>query len=486
MQITITGAVALLVALIFMLKRPDWLFYAGLFLATFSGTAVLNIPSAEFGLPVSVFMFFCYGLALVLHGKLLNMIRFGPSQIPPVLQLLTFILVLLLTLWGPVMDGTLVRVNTTMLIYVCINTGIALLTVWTLKTERELLRALKVQGASVIFVSAWGYFQFASRLIGIPYPDWLFNNSGAHFAQNFGAVATAGIVRVGSVAVEPSILVQSLSGFVAVAATLLVRGRAVLGRAGVVALAAGFVCMVVSTSTTGYVGLAVLAVFLMLQSTVRSTGLLLGLTAASLALLAIEPRLLKAVLESTIDKSSSWSFDKRTGSITAGLELFLERPLLGWGWATKTVNSMPVFLLANTGLIGTSVFVFMLSNLFLILFGCAYHYGDRPKPLSKAGLPEGTAGLPLGDIALGLLNALAVSLVMQSVAGFTYVFPDFWILTGLTLSLARLAGETRMASRSVEAAAWPYPRCGDEAPHPAPALLGSPSNARSRSGPLRA
>jgi hypothetical protein len=439
MQITAAGVLACLAAFILLIKRPDWLFYAGLFLVPFSGTAVLNIPSASFGFPVSLFMFCCYVGSLALRGRLRATIRFAPRQLAVVLLMLTFIVVLAMSLWERVLDGTLLRVNKTMLIYVCINTLIALLVACTLRTRRDLFRAFQVQAASVLFVSTWGLFQFVAPLIGVPYPDWLFNSSAAHSAQLFGEVAKGGLVRVGSVAVEPSILVQSLAYFVTIAATLLVRHRIFLGRLGMLALTAGVACTVVAASTTGYIGLAVLACILLAQSIVKSTFLLLALAAVALVLIALEPRLLDIILENTVDKSTSWSFDKRTGTVVAAFAVFLDRPALGVGWATQSAYSMPVFLLANTGIIGAGVYLCLLAALLLILLGCI-RWDASGSRLSRFPKEMGDKPyVPLGHVALALLNAIIISLVMQSVSGFTYVFPDFWVLIGLVLAVAGVA-----------------------------------------------
>jgi hypothetical protein len=97
---------------------------------------------------------------------------------------------------------------------------------------------------------------------------------------------------------------------------------------------------------------------------------------------------------------------------------------------------MPVFLLANTGVIGTSIYLCLLATLLLILVGCVRWdtSGSRLSHFPKQIRDK--PYLPLGHIALALLNAIIVSLVMQSVSGFTYVFPDFWVLIGLVLAVA--------------------------------------------------
>src|SRR6516165_9547236 len=105
MQITAAGVLACLAAVILLIKRPAWLFYAGFFLVPFSGTAVLNIPSASFGFPISLFMFCCYIGSLALRGRLCTTIRFAPNQLAVVLLMLTFIVVLCISLWERVLDG---------------------------------------------------------------------------------------------------------------------------------------------------------------------------------------------------------------------------------------------------------------------------------------------------------------------------------------------------------------------------------------------
>jgi hypothetical protein len=456
---TFLGVLAILAVPPLIFTRPRYLFYLAIFFAPFSGTAVINIPALTFGLPVSLFLFAGYAAALVLRGRAFHEIRITQAQAPPLFLLLLFLLILFASLWQPALEGSLRTVNITMVLYVTFNAGTALLTAWTIRDAATLVCALKVQAAAALFVSLWGFYQFFGFLIGLPYPDWLFNTSASDAALLYGAILGSGLVRVGSVAVEPSILVQSLAYFVAIAGTLVVRGKFMLGRWQTVPLVAAIGCMILATSTTGYVGLAVLAALLLMQSTVRSIGFMALAAAVAAALLIVEPQLLAGILENTVEKSTSWSFDKRTGSLLDGLVLFVERPVLGWGWATQPANSLPVFLLANTGVIGTAVFVLFLATLSLKLFQWAMLDVElRAEPASAAGR------LPLSDLAIALLNALVVSLAMQSVAGSTHVFPDFWIFTGLVLALVGFAS--------------PVPR------KPTPAMARErPSSARAVSAP---
>lgn len=426
MQPTFIGILALALAPVLVIARPQLLFRLGLFFAPFSGTAVVNVPALTFGLPLSQFCFAAYAASLLLHGRAGQAIRFTPGQLPIVLGLALFLLTLVASLIRPALDGTLAGVNVTMLVYVAGNAGIVLLAAAAIRDADALLAALRTQGAAVLFVSLWGFYQFLAGLAGMPYPSWLFNSSASDAAQLYGAVTGAGLVRVGSVAVEPSILVQSLAYYVAIAGTLTARGRLVLGRWQVAPLLAAIACMVLATSTTGFVGLAALAVLLLWQSTVRSFLLLAGAAAMLAGLLAIEPQLLAGVLESTLAKAGSWSFAHRTDSVFTALDQFAARPLLGWGWSTHSAHSLPAFILANTGLAGAAAMVLLLGAAVLGL-------------VRRTGRPAlRSARLPHLDLALALLNALLVSLVMQSAAGSTHVFPDFWILLGTILAFLGL------------------------------------------------
>jgi hypothetical protein len=440
MEPTVLGILAILAVPPLIFTRPRCLFYLGIFFAPFSGTAVVNIPALTFGLPASLFFFAGYAAALVLRGRAFREIRITQAQAPPLFLLLLFLLILFASLWRPSLEGSLRAVNITMVLYVAFNAGIALLTAWTIRDAATLLTALKVQAAAALFVSLWGFYQFFGFLVGLSYPDWLFNTSASDAALLHGSILGVGLVRVGSVAVEPSILVQSLAYFVAIAGTLVVRGKRILGRWQTVPLVAAIGCMILATSTTGFVGLGVLAALLLLQSTVRSIGFMALAAAVAAALLIVEPQLLAGILENTVEKSTSWSFDKRTGGMLEGLALFVERPVLGWGWATQSANSLPVFLLANTGVIGTAVFVLFLATLSLKLV----QWAALRVELRAESVPDD--GLPLSDLAVALLNALVVSLVMQAVAGSTHVFPDFWIFTGLVLGLAGLASPVSRTS----------------------------------------
>jgi hypothetical protein len=429
MQVTALGALAILIAPYMAMKRPLYLFFAAIFFAPFSGTAVLNIEAMSFGLSMAHFLFAAYGVGLLLGPNRAGVrLALAPGQIPPILALLLFLATLLASLWQPAVDGTLPGVSVNMLIYITFQVFVTIVTAVTLRRRDLFDKALQVYALSALFVSGWGIFQLACALTGIPYPDWLFNTSVSDSALLFGAGTAGGLVRVGSVAVEPSILVQSLSYFAAIACTLTARGAPLPGPWGRAALAATIVCMVLSTSTTGYVGLAALGVLLVIQSAPRATAGLVVFAIACVVLVLAQPGLVDAMLDSTVNKANSWSFDKRTSSMEYGLHAFLERPFLGWGWASITAASLPVFLLSGTGIIGAGAFVFLLATLCAPLLASAAGWG----PDRRAGKKEPTGG----DLAAGFLNALVIAMVMQTVAGFSYVFIDLWIFMGVVIGFA--------------------------------------------------
>src|SRR5262249_28411630 len=149
------------------------------------------------------------------------------------------------------------------------------------KDIERLFATVKLQMAGAIFASAWGLMQFACSALGWPYLSFIFNTSTSHSADLFATEAIGGYGPGGSVACEPSILVQSLAFPLAIAATLLSDASPMLRRWCLATAILSAACIVLTTSTTGYIGLGVLSILLLAQQPRRTiTALVLGAPAA--------------------------------------------------------------------------------------------------------------------------------------------------------------------------------------------------------------
>jgi hypothetical protein len=426
MSVSPIGFLAIALAGLAFIRRPPWLFYAAIFFAPFSACAVVNLPS--FGLSISVFFFLCFILAAA-SGQISRLaLRLTRAQFLILSLLLLFYFACFSSLWTPLLSDRLIPRNVSVITFIGVGVMLTFAVTLFVNNIERLVITVKLQMAGAIFASTWGLMQFACSLLGIPYPSFIFNTSASHSADLFATEAIGGYVRVGSVAVEPSILVQSLAFPLAIAATLLSCASPALRRWYLATAIVSTGCIVLTTSTTGYIGLGVLTILLVGQQPLRTITALILSVPVALASLVLMPRLVAAIVDNTFNKSQSWSYVHRTSTLFDGWQAFISHPLVGSGVGSRTVNSLPVYLLANVGTIGTLCFIVFVLSAFLAL-------GHICRPALR--LPPAVQSVDSGRAANlwpALPNAIAVSLAMQSVAGFSYAFPDFWIGMGLVIA----------------------------------------------------
>jgi O-antigen ligase len=131
---------------------------------------------------------------------------------------------------------------------------------------------------------------------------------------------------------------------------------------------------------------------------------------------------------------------ERTTSMLQAIDLFWRSPWVGWGWGTYSSLNSVLHWLANTGLVGTAVFLLA----YLAPLGASI--GAR-SAVAAAGHWK------LSAYAMGMENATIVCLAMSVVSGFKFVSPDIWCLWAMTIAVASClrcagqAGEVGMARR---------------------------------------
>ncbi len=223
MSLTPVGAVALLFASYALICRPAWTYFSAIFFMGFSGCAFVNVGST-FGLELSLFFFLCYALVLGWGRDSGSRVGYSKGQVAPLCLTLLLGLAVLVSLCRPALKGELLPISISVSVFTGVGLVLTWLTVAFVHSRDRVLTVLRVEFASVVFISGWGALQLACALLQLPYPSFIFNNSASHFALLYGAEASGGYVRVGSVAVEPSILVQSIAVPCSIAATLLTLG----------------------------------------------------------------------------------------------------------------------------------------------------------------------------------------------------------------------------------------------------------------------
>lgn len=443
MSFTATGPILLLLALYVFAFKPSQLAYFAVFFAPFSATAIINLGSLGYkagGLgvtPAMTFTLFFFASHFV-YGYAARQVQVTTGHLIQMGVLLVFLTSAYVSFLVNCAFNTLINPVTTHSVYITIGIGAAVLFSLEFTRDDGIEKVVRFTRAAAIFVCLWGLMQLICSLVHIPYPSILFNNSNSDaadmFAQDIGAFS-----RISSVAVEPSVMAASLLHFAAFGVTLLSRDARLRTRYWYWPVALVILTLLLSTSSTAYVGLLVIALLILLERPVFA--LLAGVPALTvfLGILTAFPKALDILLASTIYKSSSYSYSDRTSMAVFDYTYFLRHPLLGWGWGRATNFNGVTTLLCNVGLIGSAVFVVCgtLTLLSLTLSARAAHADDWK----------------MASYAAGVRNALIVAAVCAVTSGMKYVFLDDWVFWGLGIAVASRL-EIKQRTALMNPAAW--------------------------------
>lgn len=229
-------------------------------------------------------------------------------------------------------------------------------------TYESVIAAYLLGGYIVVGLVFW---QFGSRIAGIPFPDDLLhsNPSWSIVEQSVGTVP-----RIQGPFSEPAALGGYMSGIALCTLWLTLRGYRVMRPNVLFALALASVLL--STSTTGIVTLTLgIPITLTLASVGgdaqalgrigRTLGLLVLVGAITVGpVLILRPSLLDAigtVVEATLNKGDSSSFDDRTAADAGALAAARDSYGLGVGWGSYRSSSLVPGLLANSGVFGVAM-----------------------------------------------------------------------------------------------------------------------------------
>jgi hypothetical protein len=291
-------------------------------------------------------------------------------------------------------------------------------------------------------VVALTFWQFANRTAGVPFPDEVLQSNPGWVVvkQSLGSVP-----RVQGTFSEPAGLAFYLSGLAFCCLWLSIRDYQIMRPNVLLALA--IVCMLLSTSTTGLVVLAVgLPLILAVALVGGSPGALarIGKTMAFLLvggmlvvapIFALKPGLLDAVntvVASTLSKGDSGSFDDRSNRDSSALDALVASHGLGVGWGSFRSSSLVPGLAANSGLFGLAMVGWMIVRV--------YRLGRRGRAASNGHpgqmLVDGFSAALCGQLTAAILSAPIIS----SLA--------FFLQLGCVVGvLARMSIEPRMASQ---------------------------------------
>jgi len=425
-----------------------WLYRLFVFSTLFSASSAVNLGESDSGSAVQLWMFFGFMWLLRLTLDHLADLSFTIDTriLTPCRWLIAFLAAASISLIMPIYIGGRLLItspflfdnsetplyftshNFTQLLYLVFGVAIAISVAhFNLRNEvrHETERIILI---SAIFISFWGAFQFVCNVTGIPYPDFIFNNSGSVSGKGFLETLN-GVSRISSVAVEPSMFAQSLVTLLPLTLPAWLKRGSVLSiqidRASSVFL---ILLLLLCTSSTAYLGLFVFAALLLpLLLRTRITSMARASIFAVIAGGAFVLLMAMAVASSSVvrdvitsgllDKSNSGSALERLMTIQLAFGYFQKFPIFGIGWGSATSHDLIIKLLSNVGLVGTLIFL------------AAMYYVLRANWRALDGLT--------GDLSLSRsawFMSLTVFLFTSALIGFPLAFGNFWLVLGMALS----------------------------------------------------
>jgi hypothetical protein len=322
-------------------------------------------------------------------------------------------------------------------------------------TSGRTIHPLKVLNAyflSGYLAIAFGLWQLANKTLGVPFPEsFFYSNPGwaIHSGQQIGIVP-----RISGTFSEPAAFAGFMVSIVCSTGWMTLNGRT---KPYVrILLAAALTLVLLSTSTTGYAVLAIVAVAVSGYALLRGTrhlqrqvvrvavifSVLLGV--AGLTTTAFFPALNEAaalVFTKTMDKEDSDSYQERSAADRDSLDLAVQTYGLGAGWGSNRSSSLIPGILGNAGVIGVLCLVWFGFSVTALL-ARARRVMSNPDDIMVV---RGAIGAILGILIAAFLSGPSI----------TSVF--FYILIGLLIgtsarSLSQARSRSAVAARRHRAA----------------------------------
>jgi hypothetical protein len=292
---------------------------------------------------------------------------------------------------------------------------------------RRLLDMYFISGLMVVFISLW---QFAGNTVGIWFPtNFFLSNPGWALLSN---ESVGSLIRITGPFSEPSALASYLCGTVGGSGWMILNGHG--GMLPRITLAAAAFVVLLSTSTTGYAALLImasaLAAYTMLMG---SPGLrkrvIIGFAAIAVFGVAcvitvpvIAPGVAKTVAtitDDTLNKQSSSSYNDRTGTDRDSVHEAWESYGLGVGWGSNRSSSLIPGLLAGVGAVGVVGLLW-----FAIAVTLHVSAAHRLAADGTRAIMHGCTGAILGMLSAAVLSDPTIT------------SPDFFLLVALLIATA--------------------------------------------------
>jgi hypothetical protein len=418
-ELTLIGSVVIALGFVLSLASLQRLVQCIVFFASFSGTAVMNF--GDYGMAPDVVLLACLLFGSLLSGRIMVRARVSQDLLIADFLLLVFTSITVVSfLINGAIHG-LASLQVTQSIYLLFGICLTLVLSVELSTQERLEGGVRALRASAVFISLWGLFQAACFYTGAEYPAFLFNNSQSHFADMYDQRAADGVVRIASVATEPSFMALSLMIFGSFGATVIALDPARRTAGWLLSVGLTLATVALSTSSTGYFGLLVLGLLLMRRRPMFAAGIFAGIAVIGGLYIASVPSARDALYNMTLGKLDRGSYLERSSTFGPAIEAFQRHPFFGAGWGTDFSYSLVTQMLANVGLVGTAAF---------LIAGGATLAASR-----SARRNPGAAAQHLAVYAEAAENAFVVYLAESVVSGFKYVVADFWCLWAFTLAV---------------------------------------------------
>lgn len=271
-----------------------------------------------------------------------------------------------------------------------------------------LLRAYLLGGYLVVGLTFW---DFAYRVTGVYFPtDIVYSNPNwAIVNQSIGPVP-----RIQATFSEPAALAFYLSGLFFCCLWLNARGRRIM-RVDIL-LGLAIIAMLCSTSTTGILtlvaGFPLMIIFAVFTGQpaaagqlVKKAGLLLMVGVVVIGpIFILVPSLqssVNEVVQSTLSKGDSDSYQERSGLDDAALATLGQTDGLGVGWGSFRASSLVPGIAANGGVFGLAMVLLLAWQLVALI-----RRAGRRNPGHEGGLVlEGFGAALAGQLAAALLSA---------------------------------------------------------------------------------
>lgn len=437
-----------------MLFNSRLLYVLTIFFLPFSATAVINIGLEGEGSAIQPYMFFGVLWLTLYFMKTGSSGKINRIEFKPILFLSLFAFIALISLFMPLyihgtesgnVSGKLGEVmpinfsskNITQYFYLLFGIVFSIALYFYNKDQDNYKRTLKVYGNSVIFVMVWGVLELTCSYLGISYPAVIFNNSYSSSAGGFQAIldGESGLKRISSVAVESSILVQSVAIFL----PFLIMGQfdkiyyysKRYDRIYIVLLV---LFILRSTSTSGIISLLFLSMFFVLMYfrtlTYRKKLNFVVMLAivVPLAGLTIFTVFNDFIQKTLLSKGESYSALERSSAIIGAWDNFLHYPLLGTGWGSVTSFDLFIRILSNSGVIGATFFI-------LFLFHVIYNYKNSNVTLDQ-----------FGSYKKGTIISFILLIFMNAINGFSFTYGYFWLIIGISIIMKFTASDQKQVS----------------------------------------